>query len=322
MFFYIEQTPIMLSTNVGSLTFSNIAVNSSSSLTFTVNSTGNTTETITLSDDSDQFEFSPTSFELNGGESQTITANFKPTVSGPNKTGMVTISASGGSIVNLALTGTATSYIRFAVNNPTAAYSYGSAKAPIDPPDGTEGWYYQNTDSSTYQYYYVSFPPEIGSVSPGQKLSAATSSMSAYTVVRFESLTSSQAAPGKYPIIGVYTKPLGDGLDAYPGYFRSRVSYYPSGSRGVSSPYLPNVDYLFYTNIDPEAHPEIPANRRIKMAANNTGLMSGDEDLRYISVSGDNSSIPLNVMEITTRNAGCEFTDRLDEMIFLKSGSV
>ena len=326
MFFYKELSPLVIASNVGSLQFSNIAVNASSSMTFTVSAaSGEKTETVTLSDNTDQYEFSPSSFSLGEGGSQTITVSFKPTASGPTKTGKITANSSGGSSVVLDLTGSATLHSRYAINNPLSPYIYGSAgsKTPVNPPDGSEGWYFINsTANQSFQYYYQAFPPTQGTIGPNETLSAMTSSGTAYVIARFTSLASAQNAPGKYPILALYTKPLGDGQDGYPGFYRSRLSCSPSGSRGVNSPYSANVDYLFYTNINPAAHPEIPSNRRIKMQVSGTGLRAANEQMISLTVASDTTTIAANGAAIITRNAGAEFTDRLDEMTLLKIGSV
>lgn len=106
MFFYSENTdviPLELFVNSASLTFTNTCIEDSSQNTFVVTATGNTTETITLSDDTDQYSFSPSSFILSNTGSETVTVTFAPTSWGV-KTGSISVSASGGSTQTVSLT--------------------------------------------------------------------------------------------------------------------------------------------------------------------------------------------------------------------------
>jgi hypothetical protein len=105
MFFYSENTdtiPLSLLVNSSSLTFTNTCIEDSSQNTFVVTATGNTTETITLSDDTDQYSFSPSSFILSNTGSETVTVTFSPTSWGV-KTGSISISANGGSTQTVSL---------------------------------------------------------------------------------------------------------------------------------------------------------------------------------------------------------------------------
>jgi hypothetical protein len=106
MFFYSENTdtiPLSLLVNSSSLSFANTCIEDSSQNTFVVTATGNTTETITISDDTDQYSFSPSSFVLSNTGSETVTVTFAPTSWGV-KTGSISISANGGSTQTVSLT--------------------------------------------------------------------------------------------------------------------------------------------------------------------------------------------------------------------------
>ena len=109
MFFYSEQSQqsqsvsLQLVLDTSSFSFNNTFVGENSNSSFSVTSTGNTVETVTLSDNSDQYTFSPSTFQLTGGvTAQTVTVTFSPTSFG-TKTGTLTLSSSGGDIetVNL-----------------------------------------------------------------------------------------------------------------------------------------------------------------------------------------------------------------------------
>jgi len=265
MFFYCEKTPIVLSTSVATLSFSNIAVNSSSSVTFTVNSTGDTTETITLTDDSNQFDFSPSSFSLFGGESQVVTANFRPTASA-RKTAKVTITASGGSVSSVALTGSATTYNTLLNTDALAPYVYADREKGLTPPSGvgsfptgSTGWMFKNITStgvsSSFNYYFYD---------AGITNSASVSQLdNAYAVVTMNANTA--ASSSWRPFLTIYTnrtRPVTQAeINSGTYWFDSRLSYsIYTGS--VSA----NTKYLMYFGNDPGVYPSLP---RLKM-----GLMT------------------------------------------------
>lgn len=113
MFFYSEPSqivvvPLTLLSNTSSIYLDDACVGASSQITFTVSSTGNTTETVTLSDDSNQFDFSPSSFILTGSiTSQVVTVTFTPTKPWGLKSGNLILSASGGSTLSVSMSGRA-----------------------------------------------------------------------------------------------------------------------------------------------------------------------------------------------------------------------
>ena len=261
MFFYMEKTPVALSTSVTSLSFSNIAVNSSSSLTFTINSTGEATETITLSDDSNQFDFSPSTFSLTGGSSQVITANFRPTASAL-KTGTVTISAAGGSVKTVAVSGSATTYIPIAYNSPIAPGVYSNAEPGLKPPTGSgafptgsSGWMFRNASStgvsSSMSYYFYD---------ASQTNSASVSQLDvAYAVITMNANTA--ASSSWRPFLTVYTTrtrtPTPAEMAAGTFWFDSRLSY-----SIYTGSVTANTKYLMYFGNDPGVYPALP---RMKM---------------------------------------------------------
>lgn len=100
MFFYSQQVSLVLSSSVSSLSFSQASLNNSSSLTFTLYAiNGSQTELITVSDNSNQFSFSPTSFNLSGGTNKLITVYFTPTVTGSLSGTLNMTAASGNSSI-------------------------------------------------------------------------------------------------------------------------------------------------------------------------------------------------------------------------------
>lgn len=98
--------PLVLTSSINSITFNRTLLNNVSSSTFTISAGGiGGTETVTLSDNSNQFNFSPASFSLTGGgESRIITASFTPTLTG-TLTGTLTLSSSGGSTRSVTMSG-------------------------------------------------------------------------------------------------------------------------------------------------------------------------------------------------------------------------
>lgn len=103
--------PLVLTSSTNVLNFPDTVESETNILTFTISAGGlGGTETVTLSDDSDQFSFSTSSFNLSAGGSILITGSFSPTSIGI-KTGLLTLSASGGDIEQIQLSGTATAYM-------------------------------------------------------------------------------------------------------------------------------------------------------------------------------------------------------------------
>jgi hypothetical protein len=97
--------PLQLKTSTENILFSPLYVGQSSSVTFTVTAEEDNTEIVTLSDNSDQFTFSPSSFALTGGiTNRVVTASFNPTSIGL-KTGSLTLSSTSGSTLNIQLDG-------------------------------------------------------------------------------------------------------------------------------------------------------------------------------------------------------------------------
>jgi hypothetical protein len=108
MFFYNEQIniiPLVLTSSVDTMSFSDTSIVGSSSQTFTVSAGGgSTTENIMITNSSSQFNISPSSFNLSNGGSQIVTVNFVPTSIGI-KTTTLSISASRGSTKNVSIQG-------------------------------------------------------------------------------------------------------------------------------------------------------------------------------------------------------------------------
>ncbi len=253
MFFYKELSPLVIASNVGSLQFSNIAVNASSSMTFTVSAaSGEKTETVTLSDNTDQYEFSPSSFSLGEAGSQTITVTFKPTASA-TKTGKIIVNSSGGSSVNLNLTGSATNYNTVAIGTPAAASMYADRapgrKPPVGVgsfPTGSTGWLFQNTAttgvSSSMNWYFYS-----DSLTNSASLGSLTCG---YAIVTMN--THSAVSASNRPYFTVYTYPQPADLAAG-RWYQSRLTYQMTAS------VTPGVKYLMYFGQNPtDISPELP----------------------------------------------------------------
>ena len=331
MFFYKELSPLVIASNVGSLQFSNIAVNASSSMTFTVSAaSGEKTETVTLSDNTDQFEFSPSSFSLGEAGSQVVTVTFKPT-SSMRKNGTITATSTGGSSTALSLSGSATAETRIAVGT---ALAYSSSVllggvAPLDPPDGSQGWYYNKTVSNTTKadWNYYSRVKQDGSI-VAKNFGFSGSNVSSYMVVSFPNTGSiTKCINGNGPFINVYTQHnVGPGTNAA-SWYKSRINYYPSGTLAN---YTTGSDYFFYSSTDPvDIHPEIPANRRYKLrltpftvGASSTGSLADGQVVDLVRVSSNSVAAATLGLSFTVRNAGTYFSDLSEEAVFLKSGSV
>jgi len=253
MFFYKELSPLVIASNVGSLQFSNIAVNASSSMTFTVSAaSGEKTETVTLSDNTNQFEFSPSSFSLGEAGSQVVTVTFKPTASA-TKTGKITVNSSGGSTVNLNLTGSATNYNFVATGSAAAVSMYADRapgrKPPIGVgsfPTGSTGWLFQNTAttgvSSSMNWYFYS-----DSLTNSASLGSLTCG---YAIVTMN--THSAVSASNRPYFTVYTYPQSADLAAG-RWYQSRLTYQMTAS------VTPGVKYLMYFGQNPtDISPELP----------------------------------------------------------------
>jgi hypothetical protein len=107
MIFYREK--LTLSTSTSSLNFPSTNVGNTSNLNFNVSaSSGNNIELVTVTDNSGEFSFSPSNFTLTKSSIQIVTASFTPTSSG-TKTGILTLSSSGGSVRTLPMTGSGAS---------------------------------------------------------------------------------------------------------------------------------------------------------------------------------------------------------------------
>lgn len=315
MFFYKELSPLVIASNVANLQFTNIAVNASSSMTFTVSAaSGEKTETVTLSDNTNQFEFSPSSFSLGEAGSQVVTVTFKPTASSV-KTGVITANSSGGSSVSVSLTGSATLQTRIAVGTALAASASAGSKAPANPPNGSEGWYY--TNSATGAANKADWFFWAAANSGAEVISVSASNVYGYFTVNFPTTGSiNKAVTGNGPFINLYTT----------GSATSRLAFIPTGS--VAS-YVTGSDLLFYMNVNPAAHPEIPANRRFKLglsalspSGTSLGTLAAGQNVNYMVVSTNSAATPLNSVQFTLRNMGVQFADRMEEIVCLKSGSV
>ena len=137
--------PLVLTSSVNSLSFGTTTVNTISSMNVVVSAGGFTSvvETVTLSDNSNQFSFSPSSFSLTGsGTSRSITTTFSPTSTGV-KSATLTLSSSGGNIKTISLQGTAVSS--------TAIDQYYNSTILLLKGDGANNST-SFTDSSPYAY--------------------------------------------------------------------------------------------------------------------------------------------------------------------------
>ena len=332
MFFYSEKVALTLSSSVNNLKFSNIATNSSSSLTFTVSfSDGDATETITVSDDSNQFSFSPSTFTLGpSAPTQVVTVSFQPS-SSMRKTGTITVTSTGGSAKSVSLTGSATNEIRIPVGSALAFSSSVllGGVAPLDPPDGSQGWFYNKTVSNTTkaEWNYYSRVKQDGST-VAKNFGLSGSNVSVYMVASFPNTGSiTKCVNGNGPFINVYTQHnVGPGANAA-SWYKSRINYYPSGTLAN---YVTGSDYFFYSSTDPvDIHPEIPANRRYKLrltpftvGASSTGSVADGQVVDLVRVSSNTVAAATIGLSFTVRNAGTYFSDLSEEVVFLRSGSV
>jgi hypothetical protein len=332
MFFYKELSPLVIASNVGTLQFSNIAVNASSSMTFTVSAaSGEKTETVTLSDNTNQFEFSPSSFSLGEGGSQVVTVTFRPT-SSMRKNGTITATSTGGSSTAISLSGSATAETRIPVGSALAFSSSVllGGVAPLNPPNGSEGWYFNKTVSNTTkaEWNFYSRVKQDGST-VSKNLGLSGSNISAYMIVSFDNVLSiTRCVSGSGPFINVYTQHnVGAGPNAATWY-KSRINWYPSGA--VAN-YTTGSDYFFYSSTDPvDIHPEIPANRRYKMRLTlltdpnrgSTGSFADGQIVDLARVSTNSHAGSSVGISFTVRNAGTYFSDLSEEVVFLRSGSV
>lgn len=254
MFFYSEKIALTIGSSLNNLVFSSIATNSSSSLSFTVSvASGDATEEVTVSDNSDQFEFSPSSFTLAGeGASQVVTATFKPTASAV-KNALITLSAAGGSVKAVSMTGSSTNY-NTVVSGTSNAYTMSADRAPGRKPPvgvgsfptGSTGWYFQNNTTtgamSSMNWYFYS-----DSLTNSASLGSLTSG---YAIVTMN--THSAVSASHRPYFTVYTYPQPADLAAG-RWYQSRLTYQMTASA------VPGVKYLMYFGQNPtDVSPELP----------------------------------------------------------------
>ena len=99
--------PLIITSSVGALNFNTTYVSQTSSMTFTVSAGGTVQDIVLMSDDTDQFDFSPTSFSMTGSnQTQEVTVYFTPSSNG-SKVGILTLSASGGDVAHVSMSGSA-----------------------------------------------------------------------------------------------------------------------------------------------------------------------------------------------------------------------
>lgn len=316
--------PLVLTSSTNLMTFNNIAVNSSSSQNLTISAGGYATETVTLTDNTNHYDYTPSTFTLTGGGSQVVAVNFKP-LSSSYRTGVATISSSGGSTKSLIMSGSATLQNRAAVGSDfayTSSVLVGQAKQPENPPNGSEGWYFKNTTTQKIDWEYWS----LRDMGVSEITALSGTNVNAYMVVNYATTGSiTKALAGNGPYINIYTT-SGSGPGPNVSWFKSRWSYYHV--TGVLANYVTGSDYLLYTQYNPEVHPEIPANRRYKLTtrpintSTTTGSFLAGQEINNIRVGTNSNLTPLNSLEFTIRGMGVQFTDRMDEVVCLKSGSV
>ena len=131
----------------------------------------------------------------------------------------------------------------YAYENNAAIYA--DAKPGIKDPSSEirDGWYFKNDGTDKINWYFFDGVP----TSPTFQGTIQQSDFNTYVVMELDSLNAN-------PIVGVYSLPTGVG-DALPGFAHSRWVY------EVPSAVLSTLDtkkqYLFYTGVDPDAHPEL-----------------------------------------------------------------
>lgn len=107
-----------------------------------------------------------------------------------------------------------------------------------------DGWYYQNNTGEKINWYFFDGNP-ISSTYQG---AISQGNFSAYVVMTLDSKNAK-------PIIALYSLPTGVG-DAIPSFAHSRWVY--QLSTAALAPLSAGKQYLFYTGLNPSAHPEIP----------------------------------------------------------------
>jgi hypothetical protein len=105
MFFYSEQTNLVISASVTSVSFAEVRLGQSSSVNFTLYGIdGKQSETVTLADSSNEFDISPTIFTLSNFQNQTINVKFVPLTTGSKSTSL-NISTENGNVIYIPLNG-------------------------------------------------------------------------------------------------------------------------------------------------------------------------------------------------------------------------
>lgn len=131
----------------------------------------------------------------------------------------------------------------YAYENNPAIYADGEAGIKDPSSEIRDGWYFQNDGTNKINWYFFDGVP----TSPTFQGTIQQSDFNTYAVMELDSLNAN-------PIIGVYSLPTGVG-DALPGFAHSRWVY------EVPTAVLSTLDlkkqYLFYTGVNPDAHPEL-----------------------------------------------------------------
>jgi hypothetical protein len=248
------------------------------------------------------------------------------------KNGTITATSTGGSSTALSLSGSATAETRIAVGTALAFSSsvlLGSV-APLSPPNGSEGWYFNKTVANTTkaEWNFYSRVKQDGST-VSKNLGLSGSGVSTYMIVSFDNtLSVTRCISGNGPFINMYTQHnVGPGGNAATWY-KSRINWYPTGTL---ADYTLGSNYFFYSSTDPvDVHPEIPSNRRYKMKLtlltdpnrSSTGSFADGQIVDLARVSSNSHAGSTVGISFTVRNAGTYFSDLSEEVVFLRSGSV
>jgi hypothetical protein len=179
------------------------------------------------------------------------------------------------------------------------------AQLPIPPkneyikdPFLRDGWFLKNlVAGGNTQLYFFSSDDNFGYRANSIITLGQVENNGLYVAMYIDNVVSNE-----YLILGIYTKPQNDGLDAVPTFYRSRISYSVSPSAKLYAGEL----VVLYTNPNILSHISaiLPNARRVPMSiTQSVGLANPNEEIRFLSIN-HNSEAPQNSIEWCLTNAG------------------
>ena len=166
--------------------------------------------------------------------------------------------------------------------------------------NGRDGWLFEKSETGTakFNYYFYS------DGSHPFQLSTLNNVYMTVSIDRYDNIAS-------VPFIVVYTKPLGDGNDSYPGFYKSKILYTIDSTKKISVGEIVNL----YCIADPKLNNGL---RSIQLETiTTTGTASPTEEIRFLTVHSDSASL-INT-KILVSDVGYSLNNEIERHISLKS---